>query len=319
MTSADTAANVSPGRQQVEPAERPNAVMPKVHAPLGTLVIAMSVMCYLASLAIGGMLLINRAVDQWTSDIAGEITVQVRPMDGADLAERTKRAARLLAATPGISSVNVLSEQAAAQLLEPWLGKHRILEELPIPRLIAAQVDRSAPPDLTNLAAKLATDVKGASLDTHRQWQEELTATARILRWFGLAVLAIIAAASVALVVFATRAALETSREVLEVLYLVGARDRFIASQVERRFFAAGFKAGLTGVVGGLATFALFYLLGFAGNASGLVSTIRELLTGPFDRSSADYLWFPVIPLVATLICLVTARIATMRILRSIF
>ena len=46
------------------PAMRQNSIMPKVHAPLGTLVIAMTVMCYLATLAIGGMVLINRACRQ---------------------------------------------------------------------------------------------------------------------------------------------------------------------------------------------------------------------------------------------------------------
>ncbi|MDH3743309.1 MAG: ABC transporter permease, partial [Hyphomicrobiales bacterium] len=236
-----------------------NSIMPKVHASLGTLVIAMSVMCYLASLAIGGMLLINRAVDKWTSDISGEITVQVRPVDGVDLAAETAKAAKLLEQTAGISNVSVLSEEDAAKLLEPWLGRHSILDELPIPRLISAQTDKRSPPDLEQLARTVKAEIKGATLDTHRQWQDELTSTARTLRWLALVVLAIIAAASVALVTYASRAALETNREVLEVLYLVGARDRFIAKQVERRFFRAGFKAGLAGVIGGLATFALLY------------------------------------------------------------
>ncbi|NNE25081.1 MAG: hypothetical protein HKN11_20970, partial [Rhizobiales bacterium] len=185
--------------------------------------------------------------------------------------------------------------------------------------LISARIDKRAPPDLDELAKAVKQKIKGAALDTHRQWQDELTATARTLRWLGLVVLAIIAAASVALVAYASRAALETNREVLEVLYLVGARDRFIARQVERRFFRAGFKAGLAGVAGGLATFALLYFSGYAGGAPGLVSTMRELLAVPLQQGFADYLWFALIPVIATLICLLTARIATVRILASIF
>jgi cell division transport system permease protein len=307
------------GKQQLKRLARQNTIMPKVHAPLGTLVIAMTVMCYLASLAIGGLLLVNRAVDKWTSDIAGEITVQVRPIKGVDLAAETAKAAQLLEKTEGIANVTVLSEADAAKLLEPWLGKHRILEELPIPRLISAQTDKRTPPDLERLAKAVAAQVKGGSLDTHRQWQDELTSTAKTLRWFGLAVLGIIAAASVALVVFASRAALETNREVLEVLYLVGARDRFIANQVEQRFFKAGFKAGIAGVIGGLATFGLLYFSGYAGGAPGLFSTLHDLLAVPLQQGFVDYLWFALIPVIATLICLLTARIATMRILASIF
>ena len=296
-----------------------NPIMPKVHAPLGTLVIAMSVMCYLATLAIGGMLLINRAVDKWTSDIAGEITVQVRPVPGEDVSAQAQLAAQVLERTEGISNVKVLSEEDAAKLLEPWLGKHRILDELPIPRLVSAETNKRSPPDLERLAAELDAQVQGVSLDTHRQWQDELTATARTMQWLGIAVLVIIVFASVALVVFASRSALETNRDVLEVLYLVGARDRFIASQVERRFFQAGFKAGLTGVIGGLATFGLVYLVGYTGNAPGMFATLNDLLSTPWQRSIADYAWFVLVPVVATLICLSTARIATKRILAAIF
>ena len=296
-----------------------NTLMPKVHAPLSTLVIAMSVMCYLASLAIGGLVLVNRAVDKWTSDIAGEITVQVRPVDGADLGEETAKAAQLLKDTLGVNNVSVMSEEDAAKLLEPWLGKHRILEELPIPRLISAQTDKRSPPDLAKLSQQISTQVRGASLDTHRQWQDELTSTAKTLHWLGLLVLGIIATASVALVVFASRAALETNREVLEVLYLVGARDKFIARQVEQRFFKAGFKAGLVGVFGGLATFGLLYFAGYAGGAPGLATALQELMAVPLRSSYLDYVWFALIPIVATLICLLTARIATVRILASIF
>lgn len=53
--------------------------------------------------------------------------------------------------------------------------------------------------------------------------------------------------------------------------------------------------------------------------APGLVSTMRELLAVPLQQGFADYLWFALIPVIATLICLLTARIATVRILASIF
>ena len=306
------------GKKATGKLTRQNTIMPKVHAPLGTLVIAMSVMCYLACLAIGAMVLINRAVDKWTSDISGEVTVQIRPLDGVDLVAETAKAAKLLEETAGINNVSVLSEADAAKLLEPWLGKHRILEELPIPRLISAQTDKRAPPDLELLAKTVSNQIRGASLDTHRQWQDELTSTARTLRWLGLVVLVIIAAASVALVTYASRAALETNRDVLEVLYLVGARDRYIARQVEQRFFKAGLRAGVTGVGGALVTFGLLYFAAYAGGAPGLFTTMRELLAVPLQHSYLDYLWLALVPVIATLICLLTARIATVRILASI-
>ena len=68
-TSA-TAPAIGWAKRRREPPRRQSAVIPRAQPSLRTLMIAMSVMCYLASLAIGGLILINRAVDSWTTDMA---------------------------------------------------------------------------------------------------------------------------------------------------------------------------------------------------------------------------------------------------------
>ena len=54
-------------------------------------------MCYLACLAIGALILIDRAVDNWTGGLSREVTVQVRKVKDTDIeAEVAER--RLVAA-----------------------------------------------------------------------------------------------------------------------------------------------------------------------------------------------------------------------------
>ena len=296
-----------------------NPVVPRTHAPLRTLIIAMSVMCFLSTLAVGTLLLIERAVDRWTSQISGEATVQILPGDGIDPDAEAQKAKALLQEFPGIAAVNLLDSADAADLLEPWLGRTSILEELPIPRLLAITIDRRHPPDFAELARRLSAEVQGASLDTHRRWQEELTAMAGTLTWLGFIVLLIISGAAIALVVYATRTALEANRETIEVLYLVGAEDKFIASQIERRFLRAGLRAGLIGMVGGIAVFALFILTSLLGTPSGIESEIRDLLLSTDHKSISGYALFLLVPVLATLISLMTARLATTRILKALF
>ena len=67
----------------------------------------------------------------------------------------------------------------------------------------------------------------------------------RSLTTLAYAILFLICICAVAMVVFATRAALEANREIVAVLHLVGARDRFIARQVWRRFLKTGLTAGV--------------------------------------------------------------------------
>lgn len=306
-----TAGRESPRRQ------RP--VIPRSQPAIRTLTIAMSVMCYLASLAIGGLILINRAVDSWTTDMAREVTVQVRPLVGHDLEAELARAAEIIASFSGVTEIKVLDREAAAALLEPWLGEGRLIEDLPVPRLITVGVDRRNPPDFERLAAALEADVAGVSLDTHRRWQRELNRLAEAVQWLGFAILFLVLCSAVTLVIQVTRTALEANREAVEVLYLVGARDRFIAGAVERRFLGAGMTGGLLGAGAGIATFAAVTFAGYSAAPSGLADASRNLILGPTMDAAVAYLSFLLVPIVATLICLVTARLAVLKILRQAF
>ena len=289
-------------------------VIPDATTPHMTLMTAMAAMCYLAVLAIGALLMTQTAVDNWTSQIASQVTVQITATDGVDVDSDASKVAEILRATKGITDVVIVSPDAARKLLEPWLGESGILEDLPIPRLVNITVDKSSPPDLELLRATLATQVPSATLDTHRRWQAELITMAGSLTWLAIAVLSLIATAAIVLVVYATRAAMEANREVIEVLYLAGARDSFISRAVLWRFCLTGLKAGLIGSMLGFATFVILGL----GNGR-LSEPVKTFLYHPLDTSSANYAAFIIVPVVATVISLITARISISRVLKAMF
>lgn len=289
-------------------------VIPEATAPHMTLMTAMAAMCYLAVLAIGALLMTADAVDKWTSQVASEVTVQISAADGVDIEADTAIAARILRETPGIAGVTVVTRDEARKLLEPWLGSAAVLDDLPIPQLLNVSLDASTPPDLDGLRTRLAAEVPSATLDTHRRWQAELVSMAGALTWLAIAVLTLIAAAAAVLVVYATRAAMEANREVIEVLYLAGARDGFISREVLWRFCLTGLKAGLIGVVLGFVT---FVILGFG--SGRLTGPVRAFLYDPFGESSINYAAFLAVPVVATIISLVTARISISRVLKAMF
>jgi cell division transport system permease protein len=296
---------------------RTSQIMPDSGVSGHTLTIVMTIMCYLACLALGALIIINKSIDNWTSDISGQVTVQVRPVSGSDIEAEISKAVAIIEATDGVTAVNVLSAEEAAELLEPWLGSDEIIQELPIPRLIEVSIDRQNPPDLFALAERLKTEIVGASLDTHRRWQDQLVRAAGTLRMIGYSVLVLISVTTMAIVVFATRAALYSNRQIVEVLHLVGARDNFIAVQVQRHFLRLGLKGGLIGAVVGAISFTAVNMLATDG-ASGLAENIDAIASGTYNFSIANYLLLLLIPLVATLISLITARLAIMRILGGV-
>ena len=293
--------------------EAPGAIIPPEAAPLRALTVTMTIMCYLACLAIGALILINQAVSTWTSGLSREVTVQIRQMQNTDMESEIRAAMTLLADVPGIVQTEIVDKQAAAKLLEPWLGTSQ-LDELPIPRLIRVTIDEQSPPDFTALEDQLAATVKGASLDTHRRWQAELTRMASALSTLSLAILALICVSTVAMVIFATRTVLDANRQVVDVLHLIGAKDGYIARQIDRRFLTTGLLAGLLGAALGILTFLLLSFTGKTG-AGGVADAARGLIFGNLQGSLWHYAAFLAVPAIATVISLITSRITLMRML----
>lgn len=289
---------------------KPGAIIPATAASLTSLTVTMAVMCYLACLAIGALILVDRAVSSWTSGLSREMTVQIRVVRDADVSAEVERARAIIASFPGVQEADVLAESEGAKLLEPWLGT-RSLEGLPVPRLIRVVSDTNNPPDVVALESALQ-QVKGASLDTHKKWEAELTRMARALSAVSYAILLLISVSTVAIVVFATRAVLQANRHIVDLLHLVGARDSYIARQIDGRFLRTGLLSGFIGVGLGLFTFLLLGLFG-GGSESGVAAASRALLFSTPSISIWSYGFLFAVPLAATLICLITARVTLMR------
>ena len=78
----------------------------------------------------------------------------------------------------------------------------------------------------------------------------------------GTVVFLLIAGAAGAVVAFATRAGLAAQRDVVEVLHLTGAEDRFISALFQARFARVAAVAGLIGAGGAILSGAMLRMLG---------------------------------------------------------
>jgi cell division transport system permease protein len=295
---------------------KPQAIIPPEAVALRTLTVTMAVMCYLAALAIGALLLIDRAVDAWSKGLSHEVTVQIRDVSGIDIERELKKAQKILSKAKGVTDAAILDRAASLKLLEPWIGK-TALEDLPVPRLIRVTLDEKVKPDFAALEEDLKSSVQGASLDTHQRWATELTRMASSLRQLSWLILLLICASAVAMVSFATRSVLDANRRVVNVLHLVGARDRYIARLTDRRFITTGVFSGLIGVGLALAT---FFMLSLSGpqESNGLAAAANSLFYLPGEIPWTNYLALLAVPLVATVIALITARVTLMHMLKAV-
>jgi cell division transport system permease protein len=232
-------------------------IVPQATISGRALVAVIAIMTFLAALTTGAVMLVRAAANEWQTDLAREITIQIRPVAGHDIETEVIKAAVIARASAGIAEVRPYSKEEATRLLEPWLGSGLQIDDLPIPRLIVVRIAPGATPDLAQLRQTLAEQIPGVSLDDHRSFVDRMRAMSRAVVVLGIGVLLLVFAATVLSVAFATRAAIAGNRPVIEVLHFIGAKDSFIARHFQHHFLRLGLKGGLIGGGSAIALFAL--------------------------------------------------------------
>lgn len=294
---------------------QPHPIVPGATITGSALVAVVAIMTFLAGLTIGSVAAVRTVAADWTSQIARETTIQIKPGDGLDIPAALAKAVQVAKATPGVADARALGDAETAALLEPWLGSGLDLSSLPVPRLVIVKLGPDAGPQtLLALRAGLAAQVPSAAFDDHRQWSDRLISTARTVVLIGLAVLALVGAATVLSVVFATRAAVDAARGIVEVLHFVGARDSFIAAEFQHHFLWVGLKGGL---IGGGAAMALFFLGATLPGWLGLTSR-ADTLIGAVALDLRGYGGILGVSVLVALVTAITSRITVYRTLRRI-
>ncbi|MGM4895503.1 cell division protein FtsX [Tardiphaga sp. 839_C3_N1_4] len=277
-------------RPQV-PAKARNAspIVPRGSIAGRALVAVVAIMTFLASITTGAVLLISASASEWQSEVASEITIQVKPQGGRDLDRDTQAVTDAIRGQPGIVEVQPYSREQSAQLLEPWLGTGLSLDDLPVPRVIIARVTPGAALDIVGLRKRVTQAVPSASVDDHRAWVERMRSMTSATMLAGLGILALVIIATIISVSFATRGAMAANRPIVEVLHFVGAGDRYIANRFFRHFLRLGLQGGIIG--GGAAMLMFGFSESIASWFSGTpVGDQFAALLGTFSLRSSGYL-----------------------------
>ena len=259
-------------------------------------------MAFLAVFALALSLAAGDVARTWGEALARASTLRISA-PASEIAAQTQAALRVLETTPGVASARALTPDEQTALLAPWFGPDLPLDRLPVPQLIEVQEPADGY-DAAGLRLRLAAEVPGAVLDDHARWRRPLVEAAARLRLLGWVSMALIAAATAAMVTLAAHAALAANAQVIGVLRLVGATDRYIAGAFVRRFTWRALAGAAAGTVLGVLA---VVLLPDAGAAGGF-------LTG-LGFSGAGWLAPLLVPLLAGLVAFGATQSAARRVL----
>jgi cell division transport system permease protein len=284
------------------------AILPTDTRQVRPLGIQMAIMCALGCLAALAAQAGFRAADTWTTDLKSAITVMVeQPRDDQALS----RAAAVVRAVDGVAAAEPMSRDKAKRLLRGYGANFGpLLDELPLPRLIEVGLVEGNPETSGRIGVALREAGFRASVDDHSRYAGEILRTSTALRALALIALLFLVIAALASIGFAARAALQTRRDAVEIMHLVGAEDAFVADEVQARFMRLGF---LSGLFGALAAAVLGY------GAVWLMSLGASRLTQGASLIQLSDSWVLMLaPFVTALASAVAARLAARETLKEL-
>lgn len=263
-----------------------------------------TVMTFLAVLALSGFLLMAQMTQDWQRDLGNRITVQLpAPDTDADL-DRVQLTVDALESTPGVASATLLTPAELESLIDPWLGQLAVTDALPVPQLIDVELSTRSPVDLEALEVRVRQIVPAATIDQHRVWVADVLETLSLLQILALAICLLVATAATAAIIATTRSSMAVHAPIIDILHTIGAHDRYIARQFQNHAAWLGLRGGVTGFV-----VASGCLLALNWHMSGQSAALMP----SFELSTHQWVGLLLIPAVAVVLSAITARITVLR------
>ncbi len=246
-----------------------------------------------------------------SADVAGGVTVQI--VNGAPR-ERDRQAQAALAAlqdAPGVASARLVPQRELDALVEPWLGTTAgdDVNALPVPALIDVRLSGNADAAaIDTLRRRIKPAAEDARIDAQASWLAPVFEAIGALQWLAGGLIALLAFATVATVLLASRNALSNHRATIEIVHMLGGTDAQIAKIFQRSMAVDAAAGGIGGLLLGMVTTALLARQ-FAALGSGMMTA--------GGLGWTDWLVICCIPVGGVLLAVLTARLSVLQALKG--
>ena len=96
---------------------RSSQIVPSASIAGNALTLVIAIMSFLACLTAGAVYMVNRSAQAWVNDITSEITVELDPINTADIEKKMTLVSLFLAKQKGITEVKPLTADESAKLV----------------------------------------------------------------------------------------------------------------------------------------------------------------------------------------------------------
>jgi cell division transport system permease protein len=172
----------------------------------------------------------------------------------------------LLRTRPGVAYASLIDDDEIGSLVQPWLGIDRPAADaaagppglgMPLPRLIDVAYNPGVAVDLAALDRDLVAMVPGITIGDSGLLQRSRERLALSFRRIAGALGLVLVIAVVAVNVWITRLDFRLHTQAIDLLRLMGAKDRYIAQQFEHHALGRTLRGAFLGFALGLSTLVL--------------------------------------------------------------
>ena len=267
----------------------------------------MAIMLFLTVLAAAFGLGTLAAASVLDRQLAGRLTVQIVDANEAVRERQVTAALGAIRQVRGVTRADPVDRAQLAALLRPWLGEDGTDPDLPVPAMIDVQLAAGSDAAIDRLTAAIHTIAPTARIDRHESWMSPVSNFMRLMVWLALGLVLLMAGATAAVVILVGRAGLDTHRETIEVLHMLGSTDMQVARLFQRRIALDTLYGGVAGTALAMLTISII-----GSQLSGLGS---DLLSG-IALSERDWVLLIGLPILFALLATVAARFAVLGALR---
>lgn len=261
----------------------------------------MAIMLFLTVLAGALGLGTRSAAVSLDRQLAGRLTVQIVEPVAAERERQAAAALRALKALPDVKHAGEVDRAELTALLRPWLGSDGADPDLPIPAMIDVDLATASDAAVARAAAAVQAVAPTARIDRQESWMAPVSSFMAMITSLAGALVLLMAAATAAVVILAARAGLETHRDTIQVLHMLGSTDIQVSRLFQRRIALDTLVGGLLGT--GIAC-ALVLLIGVRLGAIG-----SDLLSG-VALGPRDWILLLLLPVIFSLLATLAARVA---------
>ena len=263
-----------------------------------------AIMMFLTVLAAAAGLGLAGAAARLDDQLGSRITVQLVEANSRLRDQQAAAAAAAMRSLPGVIAVRPVPPEEINALLEPWIGAGGLESDLPVPALVDVDLSPEGRANLDRLRETVRAVAPSARVDDNARWLAPLASLIGALKWLAAGLVLLMVGATAATVVLAARAAVDTHRNTIEILHMMGATDVQVARLFQRRIALDALFGGLVGfIIAGIVLIAL----------ADRVSDLGSELLGSARIPPEGWVVLVALPMFGVLLAMLVARLTILR------